>query len=461
MTMTLCSYDNNRDLPGKNTSIDVVPRSRLYSIPPVDIETSWIESLTGYISRLAWTYRVEPRVLVAQEIMPRLSRPYHFQSSHSLLGAYCRSEAMSIDGAGETALDWASTLTRLTLRERLGDLTLSSWARSLPSKGLLRTTPAWCPVCYQEWRRQGLPIYQPLLWMFQVVTVCLQHRRQLEERCPHCRRKQSVIPARMQPGCCTQCMAWLGKTSSSETQNEVDAETLDWQQWAVNTIGELHKTGITSGDLPWEQLANGLALCSEIVGSSKQLASLAGISKQLLSSWQNHRQVPSFERMLGLCYALDISPLLLMSGNREVLKGALQNREIHHKPRPSRKAPQSVDREQSLALIQAVLDGQEVPIGVRQLEKRLGLGARTLIYHFPQLCALITVHYQSYRAEQARQRREQACSEVHQATLILYAEGINPSARHVAKKLPDSGVMRTPKGLSAWHSARRDLGLES
>lgn len=147
---------------------------------------------------------------VAQEIIPHLDRPYHFQSSLSLLGAYCRTEAMSIKGIGETALDWSSTLTQLTMRKSLHNLTLSSWAGNIPSQRLLRTTPAWCPVCYHEWRREGLPIYQPLLWMLQVATVCLWHRRQLEERCLHCQRKQSVIPARIQPGCCTQCMTWLG-----------------------------------------------------------------------------------------------------------------------------------------------------------------------------------------------------------------------------------------------------------
>ena len=381
-------------------------RSRLYSLVPVAIGTHWIESLTGYINRLAWTYRVEPRILVAQEIIPHLSRSYHFQSSLSLLSAYCRSEAMSINGAGETALDWSSTLTRLTLRERLRDLTLSSWARNLPFRGLMRATPAWCPVCYQEWWRQGLPIYQPLLWMLQVVTVCLQHRKQLEERCPHCQRKQSVIPARIQPGCCTQCMTWLGITSSSGTQHEVDAETLDWQQWVVNIIGELRKANIVSGDLLWEQLANGLTLCSQIVGSARQLASLAGISIQLLWSWQYRRQVPSFERMLELCYALDISPLLLMANNLEALNEALQARETHRQSSSKQLPPHPVNREQALALIQAVLDGRETPMGVRQLERGLGLGAKTLIYHFPQECALISTLYQAYRAERARKRRE-------------------------------------------------------
>jgi TniQ len=160
---------------GKEATNGEHPRSRLYSLAPEGIGTPLFESLTSYINRLAWTYRVEPRILVAQEIMPHLGRAYHFQSSLNLLGAYCRSEAMSINGTGETALDWSSTLTQLTMRENLRDLTLSSWARNMPFRGLLRATPAWCPVCYHEWRRGGLPSYQPLLWMLQVATVCLWH----------------------------------------------------------------------------------------------------------------------------------------------------------------------------------------------------------------------------------------------------------------------------------------------
>jgi transcriptional regulator with XRE-family HTH domain len=223
---------------------------------------------------------------------------------------------------------------------------------------------------------------------------------------------------------------------------------------------ELRKASATSGLLPWEQLANGLVICSEFVGSSKQLASLVGISKQLLSSWQNSKQSPSFERILEFCYVLNISPLLLITDDKSALKEALYARKIHRQPRPKHLPPHPVNREQALALIQAVLDGQETPMGVRQLERRLSLGARTLIYHFPQECALITTQYQAYRAEQAKQRMERGCSEVRQTTLKLYAEGINPSAQHVASKLSDAGVMRTPEGLTTWHSTRRDLGLE-
>src|SRR6266702_29561 len=321
------------------------PRSQLYNLIPIDMDTPWIESLTSYINRLAWAYRIGTRSLIAHEVVPHLGKSYHFQSSSSLLGAFCRSEAMSINSAGEGALDWSGTLARLTMRGDLQDLTLCQWAGKIPPQGLLRAAPAWCPRCYHEWREKGLPIYQPLLWMLQIVTVCLRHRRQLEGRCPHCQRKQSVIPARIQPGCCTQCMTWLGISSDSEAENEVDKETLDWQQWVLNIIGELREAKATSGTLPWELLANGLALCSEIVGSAKQLAALVGISKQLLSSWQNRQQMPSFGRMLELCYVLDISPLLLMTNNLEALKEALHAREIHRHPQPRHLSLHSVDRE--------------------------------------------------------------------------------------------------------------------
>ncbi len=38
------------------------PRSRLYCLAPLGMGTVEIESLTSYIQRLAWAYRVNPRV---------------------------------------------------------------------------------------------------------------------------------------------------------------------------------------------------------------------------------------------------------------------------------------------------------------------------------------------------------------------------------------------------------------
>lgn len=452
--------NDDKEYTGKETVVYKFPRSHLYNIIPIDRETPWIESLTSYINRLAWMYRVEPRILVAQEIVPHFVKSYHFRSSSSLLGAFCRSEAMSINGTGETALDWSAILKRLTMCENLRDSTLSAWARNIPSKGLLRMSPAYCPACYHQWQKEGLSIHQPLLWMLQVVTVCLRHRRHLEERCQHCQKKQSVIAAKVRPGCCTQCMNWLGSPSNLVTENEIDDETCNWQEWVVDVIGELRKASTPSGFLPWEHLANGLVLCSAIMGSAQQLALQTGLSKQLLSSWRNYKQTPSFERVLELCYMLDVSPLLLMTNNPTDLKEALQAKEIHRQPRRKLLSPRQVNLEQALALIHAVLEEREIPMAVRQIERRLGLGAKTLVYHFPQECSLVTAKYKAYITEQARKRMEQECNEVRQATITLNACETNPSANRVASRLSNPGVMRTSEGLRTWHKARRELGLE-
>ncbi len=52
--------------------IEMPPRSELYCQAPLGVGTVEIECLTSYIQRLAWAYRVNPRVLVAEVILPRL-----------------------------------------------------------------------------------------------------------------------------------------------------------------------------------------------------------------------------------------------------------------------------------------------------------------------------------------------------------------------------------------------------
>ncbi|MGH7866752.1 MAG: hypothetical protein ACREP9_03730 [Candidatus Dormibacteraceae bacterium] len=48
-------------------------RSRLYSLAPRGVGTIEAECLTSYLNRLAWKYRVSPRVLIAQELVPQLT----------------------------------------------------------------------------------------------------------------------------------------------------------------------------------------------------------------------------------------------------------------------------------------------------------------------------------------------------------------------------------------------------
>jgi hypothetical protein len=202
------------ELPLRTTLADEMPpRSKLYCLAPLASGTAEVESLTSYIIRLARVYRVNPRLLVAEVIVPELSKEHYVQAVPSRLGSFSRTCSMSINGAGEVARDWAETLERLTMRSDLRFLTLRAFAQDLPTWGLQRNIPQWCPRCYDEWREQKQPVYQPLIWTLQVVTVCMRHARLLVERCPFCQKAQSVLAAKTLPGCCTQCGIWLGSAS--------------------------------------------------------------------------------------------------------------------------------------------------------------------------------------------------------------------------------------------------------
>ncbi len=282
----------------------------------------------------------------------------------------------------------------------------------------------------------------------------------LEERCPNCQKLQSSIAVKTRPGYCTQCTTWLGSSCSSDVRYETNDDILTWQQWVMAVIDELQRAGSTTDLLSWEQCSANIAICAQFVGGARQLARIVGLPSAIPSHWINGESVPSFKCLLELCYVLSISPIQLILSSQEDLIRHLQSKEVRRHPSPDRLLYNQVNDERSLELINTVLNGDEAPLGVRQVERQLGLGGVTLINHFPNQCALVTAKYLAYRTERARQRVERDCEEVRQATIALHEQGINPSKYHLAKRLSDPNLMRRPECREIWHKTRRELGIE-
>jgi len=141
---------------------------------PCKVDTIWTESLTSYINRLGWAHRVSPAELVAQELIPHVSMSSGHPSYQPT--AFCRHAASILNGNGELARTWSTLLEQLTGQSNLSVLTLQRWIGNLSSRGQLQRTPAWCSACYAQWREQGVSIYQPLLWQYQAVSICTEHK---------------------------------------------------------------------------------------------------------------------------------------------------------------------------------------------------------------------------------------------------------------------------------------------
>jgi hypothetical protein len=443
------------------SALDVPSRSRLYGLLPCKVGTIWTESLTSYINRLGWAHRVSPRGLVVQELLPHVSGKYPAYP----FATFCRQgQAMSTNGTGNLAQEWSAALEKLTGRFDLHLLTFYGWAGDFLEQGHLRQTPAWCPVCYAEWREQKLPLYQPLLWMLQMVTVCWRHKRWLEERCPHCQKHQSIITLETGSGYCTQCKINLSSSPDTVLDRELDIEELRWQEWVIHTLEELRLQWATTGVLSWEPFFANLARCMEKRGICSKLADLTGFSREVFYLWigrkqRDFRHTPSLETLFEFCYACNITPLQVIE-TPDILLQAAQKEPVPRRARASRFTRSRVNREDCLKFIHAVLDGREEPLGMYQIAKRLGHPERVLFYHFPKECEQIKRQAQAYRKQRKEQRVVRICEEIRQTVVTLHAQGVFPSYGRVKAALSDPNLMRMPEARDTWRAIRRELGIE-
>jgi DNA-binding phage protein/ribosomal protein S27E len=437
----------------------VPPRSRLYSLAPREIGTIWCESLTGYINRLGWTHHVSPRALAAQEIVPRLDEHLRLVTP---VGVFGTKWAMSLNGAGVMTKPWTLVLNHLTTRSDLHLLTLPSWIGDLSPRWQVRETPAWCPSCFCEWWTSGYPIYQPLLWMIRVVTLCPHHRTLLVNRCPRCQKPQLVFASNTtHPGECTSCAHWLGKETNVLSDQEVSTELMAWQEWIWATLEEFQAASLTSGTLTWEPFFRHLATYLQEQKGHSRLAQATGIDRTVLYRWVDPDDAyhPTLETILKFCYVCQITPLQVMNGQLDQLQQTIQRGTELRSPLP-RRQHQRVDRERCQMALQAALESREEPLALYQVARRLGYKARQLAYHFPEECKLVKQRARDYRQQRKERYLVQVGEQVRQAVFSLHAQGIYPSLHKVQSFLA-GGSMQMPEARETWHATLRELGLES
>src|SRR6266566_840033 len=420
---------------------NIPPRSHLYCLVPYEIESIWCESLTGYMNRLGRTHHVAPRSLVAQEVIPWLSMEHRQQAHLSAhFSTFGYQGAMGLNGHSTLAQNWVTTLGHLIGRTDLPLLTLPWWIGNLSSRKLMRRVPAWCPSCLSEWRENSHRLYQPLLWVLQVVTICPRHRDFLQDRCPHCRKPQAVLAANpFQPGVCTHCSQWLGTGEHNEHQRADDGELITWQEWVVHALKELLLASRTAGMLQWEQFFIHLAECLKEQRAFSILSRITGVNRQLLHRWvrRNETEIPLLESILKFCYACDVTPLQMMRDQVSRLKQTIELGTTVHVP-PPKSQYRRVNLEHCQAFLQAVLEEREMPQTLRQIEKHLGYTTRQLSYHFPEECALIASRSREYRRHRKEERLDKVREQVRQAIFSLHGQGIYPSQRQLRPLLPSA-----------------------
>ena len=292
---------------------NIPPRSHLFHLEPIGIGTPYVESLTSYIARLAEAHSVSVGTLIALEIKKNcLKKESYFGSNYPNINRiYSQDYIPSLNGTNSGVKQLVAALTELTLQDNLQFLTLLRWAEVFPVIKLLKPCFAWCPHCYQEWRSRGTVIYSPLLWSIQVVTVCPYHHQPLLTICPQCQQKFLPLWTKTRPGYCLRCHGWLGSKNSSSSPNGTRLrDSLPWEIWVANTLGELlEKAILFSSPPPRDTIKKAIkAYANQLTkGNISALGRFLGINRYQILHWHNGVSIPILSELLKICYTLSTS----------------------------------------------------------------------------------------------------------------------------------------------------------
>lgn len=442
--------------------------SRLFSLEPLGLGTPFIESLTSYITRLADAHSVHLLLLIQDELFPQLFKLSHgydgFPSYNDLTAFWKRSARLN--GTSATTHKWVQTLEFLTGRSHLQVLTMLPWARAISHLGLYRKTQAWCPVCYEEWRKAEEPIYQPLLWALEVIKVCPLHRVQLQVRCPFsdCRKSFTFLASRAQVGYCPYCQRWLAPTPVYEIKDqEPSVIEQEWQNWVGKVVGEMLAVTPRLPVVPCQD-AFATIITSQLrhvfKGKITALARAFQVHRRTALDWMRGQQVPQLLSFLQVCACLGTTPTRFFQEGP--LEKALTLEQANAERLPEKKQKKQFRKfpfEQLQAALEAILrDDKDPPPSMHEVAGRLGYDQNQLYRYFPELSRQISERWFAYQKAQKEARVKKMCEEVDQVIEMVHLQGYYPGSRRIRKLLRKPGNMKQKEVAATWRKRVRELG---
>jgi AraC-like DNA-binding protein len=289
---------------GPDSTAALPQRTHLYHLRPLQTGSMFVESLTGYIARLAEAHDVSVAMLLNRELLPRMASTSGDQKIPKNATFLYQSHVMN--GAGDYAQNCVRVLESLTGAGNLHAMTLLRLSGVLSVQNCLRTRRAWCSRCFEHWRSMGMPIYEPLLWAIEPVSCCPAHGCKLSVRCPHCNQTLYTLSARSRPGYCCRCQQWLGERSAPDAPAD--------PAFAQN-VGVLLATRGESGPFSKTLFKTNLRCCIDNMtdGNVNRFCIAIGMSYESGVHWLRENGRIRLELLIRVCSQLGLSPLRFLT----------------------------------------------------------------------------------------------------------------------------------------------------
>jgi hypothetical protein len=442
------------------------PRSLLFCLMPVGIGTPEVESMTGYVMRLAEAHLLSPKTLVTREILPLFQRSFLLDSQRNFLATFWTNNVPALNGTQTWAFDWVKVVEHLTLRSDLRFLTMLPWSQVIASKSLIRRTRAWCSRCYHEWWSHDQPLYEPLLWTLSCITVCREHHCAFDTVCPQCQRMQPLLGPESRLGYCAWCQGWLGSDvrGKQDSGEQLAENHIQRRIWEANVLGEL-LAAAPSITAPLEKslIATKLAIyLAPLIQQGKLRLGHSPLRRDIIHALRQGDRTPQLDTLLTLCFWFSTSPLRFFT--EDIEPTSLEYREVcrqEEQDRMPRKQRGPAELEQlRKELEKFVADPTEPPLSLSAVARLLQCHYPFLLHRFPEQSNAITTRFRAYIRTRSLQRQEAVSQEIHQIVRSLHSAGVYPSTQRVAEHMRHPKTIQYHEGMIAYRQALRDLDLE-
>ncbi|MGG6295174.1 TniQ family protein [Leptolyngbya sp. AN02str] len=453
--LSLKNNFNSQDYTLERTSFP--HRSCLNHLEIQGIQTFYIESLTGYLSRLSQSHNLPVGILMERELASLVGKQHGGANLHKI-----SKFTDALNGTGVMASELTDALQQLTLKSNLKFLTLVPLAEVLPHNGLLRPDRAWCPACYEAWQEQGQIIFDPLLWTLDCVKMCPYHQCQLVLECPHCCQANAPLAWRSRPGYCSRCDGWLGSSTTLERESDQawSKDNWDWFTWTANAVGEL------LAELPQlvvsfsrDNISRNLRVIVDHLceGNIADFARHLQMPKNTVWLWCKGRNLPKLNALLRICYCLQLPLKSLLVGLDEgKLSWSIQRDNQFQKSSRNESKPFESDRVRSY--LESIVSSEELPPpSMEEVARRLEYDRRTIYRHFRDLCQAVSLKYKRYRQESHLDIVEQVCLEIEEIVNQLHTDGEYPSEMRVSEYLSKPGYLRYRKVRNRLEAIRNEV----
>lgn len=403
--------------------VDVAPLmpvpTRLYGLVPGNTASGNVESLTGYITRLAGAHCIPPTLLI-DAIGNELATT---SATFSPLKNFGTRTKKYINGIDKNAIAWMQALSEWTGQD-LHRCTLEWTSDLLAGYHLLGNTPRYCPLCLKDHEANGTEVIDQLLWHVKVVKACPVHGVLLRDRKCGSATKPSVFARKAGMGHCTDCGA-IGYHCDQRPLEEADAGEL----WIAKQVQELLAYGSTHRRLDRNDLVRGINQLAihETNGKVAALARISNLSRSLI--WEmakrNSTTRISLPALLQLASAFKVSITSLLSGTPEFVSDT-----------PLVEFPKEIKRKFVTDYVQDVVlhfkANKNLSLSVTKMAYMFDCSRRTISDADPEFVKQVIASYDEAQAVERAVRNQEVADEVEAVVMKLAAAGQSITLRNAA-----------------------------